>query len=213
VSVVPRRHVTRHNLKMRSQLCFYQQYEVPPLNYAILDALQHSSGNIIVTVGHASDMAMAHKALSPLNSPIAVVSPDDGSLKECLDTSREDDGSLKLLAVPTTHGSIYRDVIRLAHFGSKVYIFESSWQALQQGISLYGDNIPRAGSGGMAETIVGKGVLLSLNLPQWTCYKSTMHRKGDVNQQNEAMMNPWTQLVGERELAELLSARIVRSPR
>ena len=164
-----------------------------------------------MTVGHVSDMNMAQKTLSALHTPINVVSPDDGSLRDCLDTSREVDGSLKLLAVPTTHGSIYRDVIRLAHFGSKIYIFESSWHALQQGISLYGDNIPRPESGGMAETVIGKGVQLSLNLPQWTCYKSTMHSKGDVNQQNEAMMNPWTQLVGERELAELLSARIVSS--
>ncbi|CAB9497600.1 expressed unknown protein [Seminavis robusta] len=189
-----------------AQLDKEKQYKVPEMNKAILDALEHSCGNIIVTVGHESDMEMAKKTLSFMNIPLSTVTPDNDSLRQSLDTSRENDESIKLLAVSTTHASIYRDVLRMAHFGSTVYIFESSWHALKQGISLFGDNIPRRGSG-MAETIIGKGINLSLNLPKWS---SSV--EGDINQQNEATMNAWTNLVEEIDCAELLSARIVPSP-
>ena len=81
---------------------------------------------------------------------------------------------------------------------------ESSWQALEEAITLFGDNIPRGGSG-IAPATDGDNVKLSLNFPKWA------HGQSPDTQKNEALMNPWTNLVSEQAFSELLSARIVKS--
>lgn len=167
-----------------------------------------------MTVGHESDIAMAQKAIAAVGLSTSVLHFDE-DLSTCLN---EHDASnnctdIFLLAAPATHGSTYSDVLHKAPLGSTVYIFENSVSALEQGIFLFGDNIPRFGTG-MASTIIGRDILLSLNLPKWSSTLAkdppeTVNSQGDFAQQNQAMMNPWINLVTERDFSELLTARIV----
>lgn len=183
----------------------------PDINYAVIDALKDSASNIIVTLGHESDLPTAKRAIESIGVRTAVLCPQGDKL--CISSNAVDDQRrIKLLAVPSNHGATYRDVLTNAPDQSTVYIFESSWPALEQGIDLFGDNIPQVGAG-LAETVVGRDIKLSLNFPKWSTSALATGQKsqGDVTQQNEAIMNAWTNLVGERDFSELLSARIVPS--
>ena len=190
-----------------------------------MDVLENSGGNVIITVGHESDLEMAKKTLSSAKTSIPlephIVSIDDESLLHC---NSDDDSAtmVKLLPIGSTNAAIYEDILKQAPSSSTVYVFESSWHALEESISLFGDNIPRGN--GMAQTILGRNLMLSLNFPSWSP-PATLHRNGnsgedsqaaagglgEASQQNEALMNAWTNLVSEHEFSELLSARIVGS--
>lgn len=193
---------------------------MPEINDAVMDASTNANGNVIITVGHASDLKMAQKSLTGAaihsSTPIdfwVASSPID--LFDNKESSQSTTTSIPLLPVDTTYADMYKQIVEQTQSGSTVYVFESSWHALEQGISLFGDYIPRGGSG-MALTTFGEDKKLCLNFPKWSSILSptsssgvAVAKNGDIAQQNEAMMNPWTNLVSEQEFAELLSARIV----
>ena len=196
--------------------------DLPKINESVLDVLTHASGNIVITVGHESDLALAEDTLSSVEGPLAL----RGTRIVCVDDLQFEndfnDITIQILPIQSSHASFYKTLLERAPSCSMIYIFEGSWHALEQGIPLFGDNIPRVGVG-MAGTILGRDLKLSLNFPAWSSMETTNQRssivvpsggsstQGDATQQNEAMMNPWTNLVSEQDFAELLSARIVRS--
>lgn len=196
-----------------------------------MDVLQYS--NVIITLGHSSDLPMAKKTLSTANMEPCAISVGDESLfcsdDDIIDQSRANERAVKLVPIRSTNAAFYEDILKQAPSSSTVYVFESSWHALEQSISLFGDNIPRGT--GMAKTILGRDMQLSLNFPAWSSPVGSSQSGssssssdsdrlpdgvaglGQAKQQNEALMNVWTNLVSEDEMSELLSARIVGSSR
>jgi len=169
---------------------------LPKVNDAVVDLLLDASSyerNIVVTVGHESEQALARKTLSSVSEGV------------------------QILPVQSTHKSLYEGFLEQIPTGSTVYVIDSSWDALEQGIALFGDNIPRATCG--TATVPGfDNLRLSLNYPKWSSPSSMLSSsgstpisQGEITQQNEAMMNPWTVLLDEQTFSELLSARIVSS--
>ena len=193
-----------------------------------MDVLQHSNGNIIITLGHPSDLPLVKKTLlaAKNNMKPSALSVGDNSFFCCddVDESGANVHTVKLVPISSTNAAIYEDILKQAPSSSTVYVFESSWYALEESISLFGDNIPRGT--GMAKTILGRDVQLSLNFPAWASPAGSSQSGsssdsdslpdgvaglGQAKQQNEALMNVWTNLVSEDEMSELLSARIVGS--
>ena len=173
-------------------------------------------------------MPMATRALSAANSSITLdartMTIDDERLLRCddVDEMSKKTRLVKVLPIESTNAGMYEDILKLAPSSSTVYVFDSSWHALEESIALFGDNIPRGN--GRTRTILGRDLQLSLNFPSWSWPAGSSRTSqgadsdlgaagglGQANQQNEALMNVWTNLVSEDEMSELLSARIVGS--
>lgn len=134
---------------------------------------------------------------------VDLVNDGDGNDLFLANNDGDECASITVIPVKTTHANMLRVLLKCAPTESTIYVFESSWHSLEQDITLFGDHVPR-GNNGMAATTIGDGRKLSLNFPKWA-------QKSQDAIENEAMMNPWTNLVTEGAFSELLSARIVRS--
>lgn len=202
-----------------------QKYEFPKVNEVAMNALRGENAFLFITVGHESDLELAKATLSCIQTPslkplqTRVVVVDDERLSGC-ESNDSSSAAIKILPVASTHIAVYEDILRRSPAGSTIHVFESSWNTLERAISLFGDNIPRGT--GIAQTIVGQDKKLSLNFPSWSSLTPQNHPSsddvesvgvaslGDQKQQNEALMNVWTNLVSEGEFFELLSsARMV----
>lgn len=163
-----------------------QDDDLPAVNAVVCDALSQSMGNVIVTVGHESELAILQNALK--GTPLGLVSVS--STEKALET--------KISLVPSSETRAIRQLLTNAPKDSTVYVVNSCWKTLQKAKSLFGDNVPRGGS--LARAAIGNSVKLSLNLPDWA---------GSHSQRNDAEMDPWTNLISEDQFTELVSARIV----
>lgn len=176
-----------------------EEYSSPALNSVVCDALADCSGRVYITIGHKSDLDTALKALQ--QSPLGLQVHTAPSLEEI---SEELEGKVVLVPLGSqTETSILRQIICGASPESTVFAVNSSWNTLQKSKILFGDNIPRLPNG-MANANIGDSIRLSLNLPKWA-------ENTHPSQHNDALMNPWTNLLGEAEFSEILSARIVSS--
>jgi hypothetical protein len=99
------------------------------------------------------------------------------------------------------------DLLQTAPVDSTVHVLESSWQALQREIPLFGDLVPTRGPVPAGRDLGGWGTTSNLELlaADWA------HAPDNTPLERAAAMSPWTSLLSLTELEECISARIVRN--
>jgi len=171
---------------------------LPDLYPSIAEALLDCGSPVYILVGDKSHVPTAIASLSQLNVPIQTTSlgGDDLQMFECnsgcITIVSPGDGGLG-------HEDVFQHILSSVNKGSSVHLVHSDVSTLQKAKSLFGDNRPRPG---VFEVCTGslKNVSLKLSL-------STLN--SGPQQQNDAIMDPWLNLIDEFELVENLSARIV----
>jgi len=193
--------ILKENLKKVCQDA-HHEYPLPPTNQVICDALADCSAKVYVTVGHKWDIDVTVQVLEQSGLQVQIASSMDD-----MNNNDEEESSSTITLVP--HGSdtetkLLRNIICNAKKGTSIFVVNSSWETLQKSKILFGDNIPRLPNA-MGRSTFGQSINLSLNLPMWA---DNTH----PTQHNDALMNPWTNLLSvEEELAEIMSARITSS--
>jgi len=165
----------------------------------LVQAATDPSKRIIVTVSHGADLVAAETCLraafDSLGCNLVVVSNMEQAL-------RSNCNSIALLV--KSDDSVADVLLQCARTANQeedeqctVHVVESSWQALQREIPLFGDDFPRSGVGRTAW-----GSRLALVAADWA------HSRVD-SLERAAVMSPWTTLLSRQDLEELLTARIV----
>jgi len=201
---------------------------VPELRPYIVDALLDCTSPVTILVGDESHVPMAVSSLARYGIPVKTITRiDDDDDNDDDDDDDDEEGGSRFGVHPgiTIASSLYLRQITLrsaADGGSSCYvhIVHSDVTALQRYKTLFGDNRPmmRYGmfgkigilsqkstttmeeDGGTGDTTEQQGYL-KLSLSKWA--------NSGPQQQNDAMMDPWLNLIDESELLEALSARIV----
>jgi len=162
---------------------------LPQANKVVCDALSECLGKVILRVGHESDLSVVQAALigTALNEvPVVSLVDDALSTSPCL-----------LICDELSATQVFCNILTEAPAHSTLHVIDKSWNTLQKSKYLFGDYIPRVG--GKAKTVFGDDQQLSLNL--WGATSS-------VTLCNNAEMDPWTNLMRQDDLLELVSARI-----
>jgi len=160
---------------------------------AVLHACQDSDRQLIVTVGHTSELQTAKASLEGASIDCRLAS----SVSEAL--GGDGDSGVDGIALLVQSKDTIRDIVEESSAGTTVYVVNSCWKALQESVPLYGDYIPRQNSVGKC---FAPRKYLSLCLPAWSSH---------LTQQGAATMNPWTHLLSRTEFKELVSARVLSS--
>jgi hypothetical protein len=173
----------------------YGMLEVrPTIDSSVADALRLllsiDESSVVVTIHHASELAMAAATLQEAQVKFQIFK----TAEEALHHSTLESSAVSLFC---TDGSktANRDLVAQAPDQSTTYIIESSWHALQQDITLYGDYIPRQGNVGKCGVVPNRR--LSLNLAGWA-------RTIDPTQQAAATMNPWTRVLSLSDFRDMV---------
>ena len=165
---------------------------MPELYPSICEALIDCGSPVYVLVGGQSHVPTALSSLSQLSVPVDSMD---------WDSENEPNTNSGITIVPPGEGGrghegILQYILMSAPKESSVHVVHSDVSMLQRAKTLFGDNRPRAGcfeKSGVAD------VMLKLSLPSMS---------SGPQQQNDAEMDPWLNVVDEFELVETLSARI-----
>jgi hypothetical protein len=163
------------------------RYPIPTMDPMVCEALSACAGTVLLTVGHSSELAIAGSSLEQAKMDYQSVE----SVQEGIECKSQ-------VALMLKSKDTVSQAITNAPVDSTIYVFDSSWHALQKEVLLFGDYIPRQGVGRCLQP----DRRLSLCLAKWAT-------NTDPAQHSAATMNPWTRLVSLSEFTELVSARVI----
>lgn len=172
----------------------------PKLHSSMGEALLDCNGKVYILVGDASHLAIAKNTLAPLKNKVVKCmqweESDDDDENECMDG--------EVMLVPPAEGNrghegIVQHIIMSSNEESFIHVIHADITTLQKLKSLFGDNRPIAG---MYESCAIKNASLKLSLP--------LQGTGP-QQQNDAEMDPWLNIISDFDLAESMSAQIISS--
>ena len=163
------------------------------IHSAVLHACQDDDRQLIVTVGHTSDLKTAKASLEGASIDCRLASSVSDALGDDVDSG------VAGIALLVQSKDTIREIVEESSAGTTVYVVNSCWKALQRLVPLYGDYIPRQNSVGKC---FAPGKYLSLCLPAWSSHPT---------EQGTVTMNPWTRLLSRTEFKELVSARVLSS--
>jgi hypothetical protein len=126
---------------------------------------------ILLTVSHPSDLATAQACLESalqvssdlLPCELNVASNATNAMRMIMNNDNNS-SSKNTHIVSCPIGSTVQDLLQTAPFDSTVHVLESSWQALQREIPLFGDHVPIRGPAPAGGGNVGTG---GTNLSSW----------------------------------------------
>jgi len=138
---------------------------------------------LIVTVGHSSDLKAAKASLDAASIAYDVAADAEQALLQ---------DNVDGVAILVQSRDTIREILQEAPAGATVYVIDSCWNSLKDSVPLFGDFIPRRDS-------IGKCVVpdrnLSLCLADWASHPT---------QHGSATMNPWTRLLSREEFSQLM---------
>ncbi len=169
----------------------------PQLYPSIADALFDCGSSVFILTGDESHIPTAAASLSQLNIPIESITCDQNDNGKKTFKTKPGITLLSSGEEGRGHEEVLQNVLLSVERGSLVHLIHSDVATLQQAKSFFGDNRPRPGMFGKSD--VGDA---SLKLSLCTF-------NSGPQQQNDATMDPWLNLIDEFELVEILSARIV----
>ena len=167
----------------------------PVANPLVCEALLQCPGQVVIMVGHDSDVEAVHQSLPPLllekADIVSSVSETDILQQYYCDTTNPNDSEqpqesnrgLFVHCVSSNYNSLLKSQRVLGADGSVPRVLPGQPQQQQS-------QLPQRGIG--------------LALAAWA-------ENTHVSQRNDAEMNPWTHLLHETEFTEMVSARIVSS--
>lgn len=137
--------------------------------------------------------------------------------KDSGDSDDSDTQPSLLLVVPDsskgqTHSNMIEQIVNDfnrhadANSNRNVFVTHSSLEVLKRCKSFLGDDAPRLVQGQRTCSLPHTAMTVTLFFPRWA---DTVH----PSQQNDAQMDPWLNLVGEDQLLELVSGRVVAASR
>jgi hypothetical protein len=92
--------------------------------------------------------------------------------------------------------NVFRQVLTSAPPHSTLHVIDGAWDNIRNAKILFGDYIPR-GVGGIGKSAFGDEQHLSLHL--WT------DRNSSLLQSNNAEMDPWTNVMNQKDLLNLVA--------
>jgi hypothetical protein len=186
---------------------------------SVLDILVQAAATdpdkkILLTVSHPSDLATAQACLESalrglpsdlLPCDLNVASNATDAMITRMNNNSSNSKNTQIVLLPKSARTI-QDLLQTAPADSTVHVLESSWQALQREIPLFGDHVPVRGpaaAGGDLGTCSTSN--LELVAADWA------HADDNTPLERAAVMSPWTRLLSLTELEECITARIVRA--
>lgn len=182
-------------IKEKIRDCLETSNDMPDVYPSILDALVDCSSPVYILVGDESHVPTAISSLTQHSIPVQSMTWDQHDA-----IFLEKNSGITIIPPGEGgrgHEGVLQHILMSVEKGSSVHLIHSDVATLQQAKSLFGDNRPRPG---MFEKSGIVDAFLKLSL-------STLN--SGPQQQNDATMDPWLNLIDEFELVETLSARIV----
>mmetsp|Transcript_501 Transcript_501/g.861 ORF Transcript_501/g.861 Transcript_501/m.861 type:complete len:439 (+) Transcript_501:34-1350(+) len=181
---------------------------LPQIHPFVSDTLLDCDHPIFILVGNECHLSTAKLSLEKLNLPICILLGDEmkNELGRTNDTHHVSQKRGIFLISPGQgergHEGLLEDMMSSVPEGSLVHFIHSDIITLQKAKSLFGDDRPRRGMFGKCVKSTNKNVGLKLSLLS-TC--------SGQQQQNEAEMDPWLNLMQEFDFIETLTSKVKSS--
>lgn len=202
-------------LPKHHQLAKLLTVRISVLDILVQAAATDPNKKILLTVSHPSDLATAQACLEPalLGLPSDLLPCDLNVASNATDAMRMMNSSnsnmknTQIVLLPKSAFTI-QDLLQTAPANSTVHVLESSWQALQREIPLFGDHVPVRGPAPAGGADLGSSTStsnLELVAADWS------HADDNTPLERAAVMSPWTRLLSLTELEECITARIIQA--
>jgi hypothetical protein len=181
---------------------------LPQIHSFVSDALLDCESPVLILIGHESHALTVKSSLEQLNLPIHILLGDEmmknGDDRNHIHLFQKRRG---IFLIPPGQGGrghegVLEDILSSAPEESLVHVIHSDIDTLQRAKSLFGDDRPRRGMFGKCVKSNNQNVGLKLSLLS-TC--------SGQQQQNEAEMDPWLNLLHEFEFVETLTSKVQSS--
>lgn len=166
------------------------------------DALLDCNCPVYILVGDESHVPVAKSSLSFLSIPIQSIHWNDENND---DAHSKKDNEHGITIVPPGEGGrghtgVLQHILMTVPEDSSIHVIHSDLSTLQKAKTLFGDNRPRPGC-------FGKSAIADASL------KLSLPNSCGPQQINEAIMDPWLNLINGFDIVETLSAQIVTEER